>query len=184
MVFARLYAAVFGGLSRLLDGWLPSTLARVIFAGVLFMFFWNSAMTKIGDGVAGFFTVSVGAYVQILPKQMEAVSFDPSALSTLDHLIVYAGTYTEIILPILIVAGLFTRLAALGMIGFVAVMTYTDITQHGVDASTIGAWFDGDPSAAIADQRALWMLLFVVLFLKGPGPFSLDAILGRVAGRR
>ncbi|MEM8664848.1 MAG: DoxX family protein [Pseudomonadota bacterium] len=182
MLLVRVHNSVFHGIQRLLDDWAIGTAARVVFAGVLFVYFWNSAMTKIGDGLLGFLSPSVGAYAQILPKKMEAVSFDPSALSTLDHVIVYAGTYSEIILPICIVVGLFTRLAAIGMIGFVAVMTWTDITQHGVDAATIGSWFDAQSGSAIADQRSLWVFLLFALVVKGPGPLSLDALLGRMRG--
>ncbi|MEM0907790.1 MAG: DoxX family protein [Pseudomonadota bacterium] len=184
MLLVRLHNSVFSALQRLLDGWLISSLARLVFAGVLFVYFWNSAMTKLGDGIMGLFSLSVGAYAQILPKQMEAVSFDPSALPLVSHLIVYAGTYAEIVLPVCIVVGLFTRLASIGMIGFIAVMTWTDITQHAVDAATIGAWFDRDSGSAIADQRSLWVFLLIVLALKGPGPLSLDALWGRIRGYR
>jgi len=184
MVFVRLHNAVFHRLQRLLDAWFLGTLARVVFAGVLFTYFWNSAMTKLGDGVTGLFNLSVGAYAQILPKQMEAVSFDPSALPAISHVIVHAGTYGEILLPLAVVAGLFTRLAAIGMTVFIAVMTWTDITQHEIDASDIGGWFNRDPSALIADQRSLWVFLLLVLVVKGPGLFSLDHVLGRVRGKR
>ena len=184
MLIVRLHNAAFEAIQRLLEDWLLASFARLIFAGVLFVYFWRSAMTKLGDGLAGLIHLSPGAYAQILPRQMEAVSYDPSQLDILSHIIVYAGTYAEIVLPILLVAGLFTRLAALGMIGFIAVMTWTDITQHGVDAATIGAWFDKDPASPLADQRSLWAFLLLVLALKGPGPFSLDALLGRMRGYR
>lgn len=184
MLLVRLHNTVFFTLQRLLEDWLLGTLARLVFAGVLFMYFWQSAMTKLGDGIAGLVNLSPGAYAQILPKQMEAVSYDPSQLGTFEHILVYAGTYGEILLPVLIMAGLFTRLAAVGMIGFIAVMTWTDITQHGADAATIGAWFDKNPASPIADQRSLWTFLLVVLALKGPGPLSLDALLGRMRGYR
>ncbi len=175
----RLYTGAFGHLDRLCEGWLIGTLARFIFAATLLVFFWRSALTKIGDGFAGIFELRAGAYAQILPKQMEAVGYDPSQLGLFAHIVVHAGTYGEFVLPFLIVAGLFTRLAALGMIGFIAVMTYTDITQHGADPGTIGAWFDGDPGALIADQRLYWAFAMLVLALKGPGPLSLDRLLGR-----
>ncbi|MEM6763140.1 MAG: DoxX family protein [Pseudomonadota bacterium] len=182
-MLARLHNTVFHGIQSLFDDWLLGTLARIVFAGVLFVYFWNSAMTKLGDGVMGLFNLSVGAYAQILPKQMEAVSFDPSQLDTLSHVIVYAGTYGEIILPVCIVLGLFTRLAAIGMIAFVAVMTYVDLTQHAVDAATIGAWFDNQSGSVIADQRSLWAFLLITLVIKGPGPISLDWLLGRMGAR-
>lgn len=183
-VLIRTYETVFHGLDRLLGGWFLGLAARFVFAGVLFVYFYASALTKVGSGIAGFFQPSVGAYAQILPKAMEAVSYNTSAIAVFpDKLIVYAGTYAEFVLPILIVAGLFTRLAALAMIAFIAVMTYTDITGHGVGAATIGALFDRDPSSAIADQRTLWVFVLVVLVLKGPGFISLDALLGRWARR-
>lgn len=179
-----LYQSVFHGLDRWLSGWLLGLLARFVFAAVLLVYFLQSALTKVGDGILGFFQPSVGAYAQILPKVMEAVSYNTAAIPVFpDKVIVYAGTYAEFLLPILIVAGLFTRLAALGMIVFIAVMTYTDIYGHNVDASTIGSLFNNDPSAAIADQRTLWVFLLVVLVLKGPGFLSLDALFGRWAKR-
>jgi len=183
-MFVRLHNAFFATLQRFLEDWLIGTLGRLVFAGVLFVYFWNSATTKLGDGLMGIVNLSPGAYAQILPKEMEAVSYDPSQLGLLEHIIVHAGTYAEFILPLLIVAGLFTRLAALGMIGFVAVMTWTDITQHGADAATIGSWFSAESGSVIADQRALWVFLLVCLTLKGAGPFSLDALLGRMRGVR
>ena len=33
--------------------WLLPTLARVVFVGVLLLYFWVSALTKLGDGVGG-----------------------------------------------------------------------------------------------------------------------------------
>jgi len=183
-MLVRLHNAVFFGLQRITEDWLIGTLARLVFAGVLLVYFLNSARTKFGDGLSGLFNLDVGAYAQILPTRMEAVAYDPSQLTELEHVIVYAGTYGEALLPVLVVIGLFTRLASLGMIGFIAVMTYVDITAHGVDAATIGAWFDRNASAVIADQRALWAFLLLTLVIKGPGPISLDALLGRMAGRR
>ena len=179
-LLVRLHNGVFYSIQRALEDWLLGTLARLVFAGVLFVFFGNSAMTKLGEGLSGLLELDIGAYAQILPKRMEEVGFDPTALSQFEVATVYAGTWAEVVLPILIVAGLFTRLAAVGMIVFVAVMTWTDITAHGVGAEAIGAWFDRASDAPIADQRALWVFLLTVLALKGPGPISLDALFGRL----
>lgn len=182
--FRRIYEAFFHGLDRLLGGWFLGLAARFVFAAVLFLYFFNSALTKVGKGVVGFFEVSVGAYAQILPKLMEEVSYNTSAIPTFPYkVIVYAGTYAEFLLPILIVLGLFTRLAALGMIAFIVVMTYTDIYGHGVGAATIGSLFNSNPSALIADQRTLWVFLLLVLVLKGPGFISLDTLFGRWSRR-
>jgi putative oxidoreductase len=92
-------------------------------------------------------------------------------------LLVYAGSYAEVILPILVVMGLFTRLASIGMIVFVLVQSFVDIAFHMADAATIGAWFDNLSSAVIMDQRTLWVFLLLYLLLKGPGLVLVDHIL-------
>lgn len=172
---ANLHNAVFGGLQKVLEDWLLGLIARLVFAAVLFLYFFNSAMTKIGDGALGFLTITDGAYVQMFPKVMEAVTYDTSQIPFFPYtLIAYAGTYAEIILPVLIIVGLFTRLAALGMIGFVFVQSYVDIFGHGADEKAIGAWFDRLSDSTILDQRALWVFLFVYLVIRGAGAISLD----------
>jgi len=151
------------------------TLARLVFLLVLFWYFINSGLTKLGDGVFGFLAPSTGAYVQIFPKALEAVSYDTSQLSVLHWGVATAGTIAEFVLPVLIIIGLFTRLAALGMIGFIAVQSLTDIYAHGLGAGDIGSWFDNNASALILDQRAFWVFLLVVLIMRGAGPLSVDA---------
>ena len=151
--------------------WLVPTLARLVFAGVLFGYFWASAMTKLD----GLFTPSMGAYAQIFPKAFEAVGYDVGQMGIWHRLVVLAGSWAEFVLPVLIVLGLLTRAAALGMVGFVLVQSLTDILGHGAAA---GAWFDRASDALILDQRAFWVFLLAVLVLKGPGPLSADRFLG------
>ncbi len=175
----RWYQSVFDWLERITDGWFLGLLARFLFAGVLFMYFWNSALTKFGDGVLGFLTPSTGAYAQILPQITEAAGYDVSQIAFFPYgLIVLLGTWGEVIIPVLIVIGLFTRAASLGFIGFVVVMSIVDVVGHGVDLPTIGQWFDRHPSALIFDQRALWIFLATVMVLRGPGALSLDRLIG------
>lgn len=167
-------------MTRALDPWFLGLLARVVFASVLAGYFLNSAGTKVGEGIAGFFMIRDNAYYQILPSVVEGAGGDVSQIALLPWgIIVALGTYAEFILPILIVVGLFTRLAALGMIGFVAVQTVVDILFHMVDAQTIGTFFDRAPDATIADQRLLWLFVLAYLALKGPGTASVDALLAR-----
>jgi putative oxidoreductase len=87
------------------------------------------------------------------------------------------GTWAEFILPALVVLGLFTRIAALGMIGFVIVQTWVDIMGHGVGSRDHRRMVQQHPGDAIVDQRAFWIFLLLVLVLRGAGPLSLDAIL-------
>lgn len=169
-----LYARLSGTLDR--ADWLLPTLARFLFAAILMVYFLNSGMTKLGDGIAGIWTPSVGAYAQIFPKVLETAGYDTDALSLFHKLVVLAGTWAEFILPAMIVLGILTRLAALGMIGFVVVQSLTDIYGHGA-TDAIGGWFDRFPDAVIMDQRAFWVFLFLVLVVKGAGPLSFDRAL-------
>lgn len=172
-----LYFAVTDRLAR--ADWLITTLARLVFAGTLLMYFWASGLTKLGDGIFGLFQPSVGAYAQIFPRVMEQVVYDISQLTMFHWAVVVAGTWAEFILPTLVVIGLFTRLSALGMIGFVVVQSATDLIGHGglEHPETLGAWFDRIPDGVILDQRAFWVFLLLVLFIKGAGPLSVDRIL-------
>lgn len=159
--------------------WVLTTSARAVFAGVLAVYFWAAGLTKLSDGPLGFLTLSDSAYIQIFPKAVETAGYDASQLGLLHWGIALAGTWAEFLLPFMIVLGALTRLAALGMISFVAVQSVVDILGHGVDADTIGRWFDATSDAAILDQRAFWVFLLMVLVIKGAGPISLDAVLRR-----
>ena len=156
------------------SGWLLPTLARAVFAAVLLGYFWSSAWTKFDGGP---FALSTGAFAQIFPKAFEAVGYDANQLNWFQHLVTLAGAWAEVVLPLLVVLGLLTRLSALGMIGFVAVQSLTDVFGHMAGPETIGAWFDRAPDALILDQRALWITLLAVLVVKGAGPLSIDRLL-------
>lgn len=155
--------------------------ARFTFAAVLAVYFFNSGLTKLGDGLLGLFKPALGAYAQIFPRAMEAASYDVSQLGLFHWAVVMAGTWAEFILPALIILGLFTRLAALGMIGFIVVQSLTDLIGHGAwdDAKVLGAWFDRMPDGIILDQRMFWVLALTLLVFKGGGWLSLDRLLSR-----
>ena len=162
------------------SGALLPTLARFVFAAVLLVYFWKSAMTKLGDGPFGLFLPSDGAYVQIFPRAMEAVGYDSSQLGIFHWLVACTGMWAEFLLPALILIGLLSRLAALGMIGFVAVQSMTDVFGHAMhDTRTLGAWFDRLPDSMIMDQRVLWVTVLAIIVIKGAGPLSLDRLLAR-----
>ena len=176
-VLIWIHDAVFDRISRAGDVILP-LFARFTFAATLLLYFWASALTKVGSGPLGLFQPSVGAYAQIFPKKFEAVGYDASQLGVFEWAVVVAGTMAEFILPVLIVIGLFSRLAALGMIGFVVVQSLTDVYGHGMaDAKTLGAWFDKAADSAIMDQRLFWVFVLSVVVFKGAGALSVDALL-------
>ncbi len=175
----RLQEAIFRPFERLEPLVMP-LLARLVFAGVLFQYFWASGLTKLGDGIFGFLSPSTGAYAQIFPKKAEEVLYDVTQFSLFEKTVIFAGTWAEFILPVLLVIGLFGRFAALGMIGFVVVQSLTDIFGHGADAETIGAWFDKASGSLILDQRAFWVFLLLYVAVRGAGALSVDRfLLGR-----
>lgn len=155
------------------------TVARLVFAGTLLMYFWNAGAQKVGEGIFGVFQVTSGGFGQIFPKAAEQVLWNVNEMTLFQKAVVLFGTWAEFILPALIVLGLLTRLAALGMIGFVIIQSLTDLYGFGgIDhPETVGAWFDRVADSAILDQRAFWVLLFVVLVMKGAGPLSLDRLI-------
>ena len=158
---------------------LPGLAARLVFLLVLAPYYLSSALTKVGTGFPGILLPEAGAYVQILPRAMEAAGYDPSRIGPLGQAVVHLGTWAEFALPLLVVAGLLARWAALGMIGFVLVQSVVDVIGHGADAATRGAWLDRVPDAAILDQRLLWAFVLGTVVLRGAGWLSLDRALGR-----
>lgn len=151
-------------------------LARLLFVATLLLYYWNSGLTKLGDGLSGIVRPDPGAYIQILPRAFAEAGYDPSALGPIATAIVLLGTWAEFLLPLLIAVGLATRLAALGMIGFVLVQSWVDVMGHG---TATGALFDRHADGLI-DERAFWLFPLLVLVLKGAGALSVDAWLARL----
>jgi putative oxidoreductase len=154
-------------------------IARLSFATVLLFYFWSSAKTKIGMGLAGLFEPTDGAYAQIFPRAFETAGYDVSQLGFFHWVVAVAGLWSELLLPFCIAVGLFTRLSAAAMIGFILVQSLTDVYGHGVGGDDLGRWFDAASGALILDQRTLWVSLLLTLVFLGGGALSLDGILHR-----
>ena len=155
--------------------------ARFAFAASLALYFFNSGLTKLGDGILGIFQPSLGAYAQIFPRAMEAASYDTSQLWVFHWAVVTGGTVAEFVLPALIIIGLFARLASIGMIGFIVVQSLTDLIGHGAwdNKAVLGAWFDCIPDGIILDQRMFQVLTLSTIIFKGAGWLSLDKFLNK-----
>ena len=154
---------------------------RVVFSSILLVFFLNSVATKVGSGFLDMFIPQIGAYAQILPSIAEAAGYDISAIALFPwKIIVFAGTYAEFVLPIMLLLGVFTRFTSVSLIGFIVVMSIVDIQFHGLDAASIGAMFDRVHDSVIADQRLLWIFLLIHLAVNGGGPISVDTILSKM----
>lgn len=157
------------------------TMARFVFAALFAVYFWNSAITKLGGSIDGLFNPSFNAFAQMFPKVAEAVGYDITQATAFQKLIILAGTWAEFLLPALLILGLFTRIAAVGMICFVIVQSLTDLYGHNgwSDPKVLGAWFDNLPDGVILDQRVLWVMLLLILAIRGAGPISLDTLIKR-----
>ncbi|KIC21677.1 DoxX family protein [Leisingera sp. ANG-Vp] len=166
------YTSLLGKADRMSDFVVP-TLARLVFAAVLLVYYWNSAGLKTDGSI---FSPSAGAFGQIFPHAAEAVLYDVTQLNIFQRLVIFAGTVAEYVLPALILVGLMTRLAALGTIGFIWVQTIVDVTGHGVK---LGSLFNN--AIELVDQRVMWSFLLLVLVFKGAGALSADALVRKVA---
>jgi putative oxidoreductase len=141
--FATLYARAGDLAARLLP---PSLLLLVARLGIAAIFF-LSGRTK----VEGWLTITDSTYE--LFRTDYALPFAPPVLAA--HL----GTYSEHLFPILLVLGLFTRPAALALLGMttvIEVFVYPD------------AW----------PTHLSWAGLLLPLIAAGPGAWSLDRLLG------
>lgn len=79
------------------------------------------------------------------------------------NLAAYAGTFTELFFPILLVLGLGGRLAAFVLFVFniIAVVSYPDLNAAGLE------------------QHKVWGLMLLALLLHGPGKLSIDHLIRR-----
>ncbi len=185
-----LYNGVFTSLQMLLEDWLLGLLARAWFAATLLFFFWNSAMTKLGG--AGLVDLDAAAAQMLGEAFFIEYGGDTSELGFGFVAFAYLGTIAEFVLPLLIVIGLLTRLGSLGMILFIAVMTYVDMTAHGltIDPSLL---VNGRPDLTPAqatdavfinsvtiENRLMWLFPLIYLVVRGGGAVSLDWLFGRL----
>jgi putative oxidoreductase len=116
---------------------------RLLIAGVFF----QSGLTKIASWESTLLLFESEYQVPLLPPMLAA----------------YLGTAAELALPVLLVFGFGTRLAALGLFIFniIAVISYPDLSAVGLK------------------DHQYWGLLLLVTLLHGPGKFSLDYLLSR-----
>lgn len=139
-------------IAPLLSGpWIESgalLLTRLALAGV----FWRSGRSKVVEG--SWLTIDETQYFL----------FDEFGLPIPSALMVPVTTYAEFVLPILVAAGLLTRVSALGLLAMTLVIQFLIFPE---------AWWP---------THSLWAALALVLISRGGGIFSLDALLVRARG--
>jgi len=127
---------------------------RVALAGI----FWRSARTKVEEG--SFLTIRDTTFYQFSDAPFNQVPILNGDLGA------YVTTYTEHLLPVLLLLGLATRLGALGVLGMTLVIQVFVFPEAAV-------WWQ---------THILWVAMALVLIVRGGGLFSLDRLIGHRLG--
>lgn len=131
---------------RVFEG-LVLLLVRVVLGGI----FWRSGQTKVEEGT--WFQLTDTTY-ELFRSEYAGVPLPPEFAAML-------ANAAEHVLPALLLAGLPTRLSALGLLGMTLVIQFFVYPE---------AWWT---------EHSLWSALALVLVVRGGGLFSLDAVLTR-----
>jgi putative oxidoreductase len=118
--------------------------------------FFFSGLTKWN----GFFHLSDGA-ISLFEDEFKIHWLGAEIPFPAPHVMAFASGCMEILLPILLVLGLGTRFAALGLLGMTAIVQLT----------APDGW---------ANFHLIWAATALAIIAYGPGPISLDGILGRM----
>ena len=155
------YAEPVARLTDRLFGLWPASLTLLLLRLTLALPFWKSGLTKWD----GWFTLSFGA-TALFTDEYKLHLFGAEIPFPYPEQMALASALAETILPILLVLGLGTRFAALGLLGMTAViqLVYPDGWQN---------------------FHLPWAAMALALVSFGGGRLSLDAVLGldRAPGR-
>ncbi|MGB7656121.1 MAG: DoxX family protein [Novosphingobium sp.] len=120
---------------------------RVVLGGI----FWRSGQTKVAEGT----------WFQLTDSTYELFRTEYAGVPLPAELAAVVANGAEHILPALLLIGLFTRGAALALVGMTLTIQFFVYPD---------AWWP---------EHSLWTALALVLVLRGGGRFSLDALLSR-----
>ena len=136
---------------RWLSAALPQSIMLLFVRVVLGGIFWRSGQTKVAEGT----------WFQLTDTTYELFRTEYAGVPLPAELAAVMANAAEHVLPALLLAGLFTRGAALGLLGMtmvIQIFVYPD------------AWWP---------EHSLWAALAAVLIVRGGGLFSADALLTR-----
>jgi len=134
---------------RQLTGRLPESAVLVLVRLALGGVFWRSGQTKVEEGT--WFQLTDSTY-ELFRTEYAGVPLPPELAAVM-------ANAAEHVLPVLLVAGLFTRGAALGLLAMTLTIQFFVYPD---------AWWS---------EHSLWAALALVLAMRGAGLFSLDALL-------
>lgn len=147
---ARCITSASSMLSRI-PAWIPQALLRIALA----VPFYRSGLTKWD----GWFNLSDGA-VYLFTQEFQLHLFGSSVPYPAPHVAALLSGIAEITLPILLVLGLATRFAALGLLVMTCIIQLT----------VPDGW---------ANFHLPWAAMALALVVHGPGKLSLDNLLAR-----
>jgi len=122
----------------------PQPALQLLMRFSIFWVFWRSGLLKAANMEQAVMLFREEYMLPILPPEIAA----------------YLGTAVELTAPCLILVGLFTRLAALSLIGLTLTIQFL-------------VYWNDYPS------HLLWLAILVFVLTRGPGPWSFDALLFR-----
>jgi putative oxidoreductase len=127
----------------------PALLVARIYVGWIFL---KSGILKISSWESTLDLFATEYQVPVLPPALAA----------------YAGTAGEIVFPVLLMLGLWSRFAALGLsaVNALAVVSYYHV-------------LGGEGFEAALGQHLLWAVILAALAIFGPGRFALDTWIGQ-----
>ncbi|MDP2331185.1 MAG: DoxX family protein [Reyranella sp.] len=120
----------------------PQPALQLLMRFSIFWVFWRSGMLKVANMEQAISLFREEYMLPVLPPEIAA----------------YLGTTVELVAPCLILAGLFTRPAALSLIGLTLTIQFL-------------VYWNDYPS------HLLWLAILVFIVTRGPGPYSLDGLL-------
>lgn len=155
--------------------------SRGVVAAVLLPWFLIGGLSKIGGltlsigpTVVGL-PLSLGAYYAWLPGLLDTSSPGPPDFTLIQQAYVGLMVLMELALPVLVVLGLWARMAASLLV--LHQILFFVLSQPLVE---MGAAFDASPFDMMPDQLLLWIMLLAPLVLFGAGPISIDDALRRL----
>ena len=143
---ARFTGAVFG--------LVPISLTMLVIRITLALPFWKSGLTKWDD----WFTLSFGAQI-LFTDEFKLHIFGAEYAYPAPLLMAYASAICEVTFPVLIVLGLFSRYAALGLLGMTAIIQLT----------VPDGW---------QNFHLPWASMELAILTFGPGRIALDYVFG------
>lgn len=117
--------------------------------------FWRSGRTKVEEGT---WLQLSDVQVFLFESEFSGVPLPPSIAAP-------ASLYAETLFPILLVLGLATRFSALSLLIMTLVIQFFVFPD---------AWWT---------VHIIWVAMAAILISRGPGVFSVDAIIGRLRAR-